>query len=1300
MSVGMPSSASSTSSPPTRKSLGVVRRAASVGGDNGGGMIGHRSALSLSPDYYSFHDTLRGGSADAGSSHTATTSSSGDSSAWSAGHHHSGGNNFNDIFRDPSSRLHRNEEVGACSIGVVVEEVTQSRNESSEERLRSLRSRLGSNESLSDSLMLLLRRGGDEAGQGRAADDPAHHLDPRALSALDDDSRARVESPLDGTPVPRLPLPSSSSGFVDDAHGIFRRRGYSPIIGTPTRGGGARKDLLNWGRSRAISNEGLLLGGGGGEEKEMEMEESGSIRPSLSCPTSVFESPLFPSSPSSPPIPHFGKGGDDHRSLYAHSFGGYHHTGLNNLGGPPSRVGGGKSTADGLMLSRPYRLEKIQSASAEPSPSHASDDVNTSTGDDSFRGVTMILGGDDDGPSSPSDEEDDLVDGGDRDDDGDRLESVDVSAIECECDEDSPFRDASATDLDGIRRRSLGDPLAVAGDAIATTASVSSGGPRRKLSDAFDLLVLEGGGGGLPEQHVVAEAGDTTVSSFKSSPTSVSAVDGETTSGTLSSDSASRGSASSTLQLENGLTVALISMPHFHLHETLRGTLSQGLVDRVSFYSVVRDINKEALDAAMIDPKGGVYNDGTVHGNETCASSSTDAAKQTLIDGKHQVIAEDGKIHVHPNPKQERNSVLVVACLSEEKNPNEPNHADDLPESEGSTSGNPSNASSPSLGAALLDEEWWLMSAIASRSPDEVSINRSTKLLPTFHEAIGEKDCVVTETPATVTSRTQLWKPGRSWWEAKSGKNPWVEPVVHNNRWRYLWPLIHYHKFIAKCIKKLKRNGIDVKNSMSTVSLFLRQEVCNVSDHLAFMSKYDSEEWTSALSHFESWTDHDPNVEATLRTLVASQKLSGLAETTDAQSSLLRSQIDDKILKAMQLAKDEAGRDAYDYKDAPAKKLVEIENESSTAEVGEGSASFSQRQQRRSAQDNSYTLNPVWMNESHLRSAIESKKRSMVDASWSNRSENSHYPPLYPHQGAYMSQYHQHSTYGPPGYGQHYMDSHYYPPHQYHGYGQYSPHRPHVGYHHHGNMSYNDPLGHHHQYYSGFYHPSDGSFHEGMVFDNSMHSHDPYMHPSIMTAQTPERYNGSNLHSGHYPASPYWGHLNISQLPGVAASPSIHITPSKPPRGSHSNRSFRKRQQQGTARYVSDGRAKSLIMFSNQTNSPASRFVMSSQDKSNPYYKSETSQASMTESNNDGKNAARPSLTLNHSTCQEESFVLPTIEDYSPESPADKAGGHANLHSNTSLDLMPPSVKKMYMKSSHPSKRQDVKLSEVLEARH
>lgn len=59
----------------------------------------------------------------------------------------------------------------------------------------------------------------------------------------------------------------------------------------------------------------------------------------------------------------------------------------------------------------------------------------------------------------------------------------------------------------------------------------------------------------------------------------------------------------------------------------------------------------------------------------------------------------------------------------------------------------------------------------------------------------------------------------------------------------------------------------------------------------------------------------------------------------------------------------------------------------------------------------------------------------------------------------------------------------------------------------------------------------------------------------------------------------------------------------------------------------------------------------------------------------------------------QESFVLPTIEDYSLESPAaDKAAGH--LHSNTSLDLMPPLVKKLYMDAT---RQQDGKLSEVSE---
>lgn len=145
---------------------------------------------------------------------------------------------------------------------------------------------------------------------------------------------------------------------------------------------------------------------------------------------------------------------------------------------------------------------------------------------------------------------------------------------------------------------------------------------------------------------------------------------------------------------------------------------------------------------------------------------------------------------------------------------------------------------------------------------------------------------------------------------------------------RYLWPLIHYHKFIAKCIKKLKRNGIDVKTSSSNVSKFLRQEVCNVSDHLAFMSKYDSEEWTTALRNFDGWTDHDPAVQEVMRNLVASQQVQSATEVSDVSSSLLRSQLDATVLKAMQAVKDEAAkaaeRESYDYSSSSKGAFVKI----------------------------------------------------------------------------------------------------------------------------------------------------------------------------------------------------------------------------------------------------------------------------------------------------------------------------------------------------------------------------------------
>jgi hypothetical protein len=118
----------------------------------------------------------------------------------------------------------------------------------------------------------------------------------------------------------------------------------------------------------------------------------------------------------------------------------------------------------------------------------------------------------------------------------------------------------------------------------------------------------------------------------------------------------------------------------------------------------------------------------------------------------------------------------------------------------------------------------------------------------------------------------------------------------------------------------------------------------------------------------------------------------------------------------------------------------------------------------------------------------------------------------------------------------------------------------------------------------------------------------------------------------------YWGHLNISQLPGLAPSPSMH-TPSKPPRG-NPNRSFRKRQGKNIS---IDGKAKSLILFPKQANSPASRFVMSPQDKSNhPYYSERNFQSSNL--NNSGSG-------------QEESFVLPTIEDFAHDSPTKPMNG-------------------------------------------
>jgi hypothetical protein len=211
---------------------------------------------------------------------------------------------------------------------------------------------------------------------------------------------------------------------------------------------------------------------------------------------------------------------------------------------------------------------------------------------------------------------------------------------------------------------------------------------------------------------------------------------------------------------------------------------------------------------------------------------------------------------------------------------------------------------------AFIDEEEWLLTAISSRTEEETQRTLRDQLSQSstpssgaayrlggsdnFAYACGEKD---SKEPPTMTmttmniatneygdnpnpvvamnssSRTQLWKPSRSWWEARSSKNPWIDPQNHVKRWRYLWPLIHYHKFLAKCVKKLKRHGFSdfLDPNASSVVAFLRCEICAVSNHLAACSKFNSDQWLEALEHFSGWNDLSLEAHELVQALVSRQ---------------------------------------------------------------------------------------------------------------------------------------------------------------------------------------------------------------------------------------------------------------------------------------------------------------------------------------------------------------------------------------------------------------------------------------------
>ena len=282
-----------------------------------------------------------------------------------------------------------------------------------------------------------------------------------------------------------------------------------------------------------------------------------------------------------------------------------------------------------------------------------------------------------------------------------------------------------------------------------------------------------------------------------------------------------------------------LKLPVLDIHPDLRRELSPECIACVSCYSILHDINKEATALAAHDP----LSIGTQESEKSCPL----------------VLTATGQSHA------------------------ESFHCDPT-----------------TVEQAVIDEEKWLLSTIADRK----SISGASTICPaTFLQAIGEKEYENPVHAVTGHARTQLWKPSRSWWEAKSGKNPWIEPASHNKRWRYLWPLIHYHKFLAKCIKKLKRNGVDVKQSVSPVSVFLREEVCAVSDHLAAVSLFGSEAWMDCLQYFTGWTVQGATEQ--YRTFVTTLPLRPLQEPGDVDSPVLRNQIDEAFLRTMQTQREQ-----------------------------------------------------------------------------------------------------------------------------------------------------------------------------------------------------------------------------------------------------------------------------------------------------------------------------------------------------------------------------------------------------------
>jgi len=613
----------------------------------------------------------------------------------------------------------------------------------------------------------------------------------------------------------------------------------------------------------------------------------------------------------------------------------------------------------------------------------------------------------------------------------------------------------------------------------ATSSTMTAGAkspeekPRRNLTHAFEALCVV--------------SPDETEKEEKNDDVYVVAAAAQLDSGAVSKNLIS---PTSVVPEPQHLHDEALKLPVLNLHPDLYRDLSQECIARVSCYSILHDINKEAAALAAHDPLA----IGTLESEKSCP--------------------------------------LVLSATGQPYTGN-------------------FNCDPIAVDQALIDEEKWLLATIADR---KVVNTTSTQCPATFLQAIGEKEYENPVHAVTGHARTQLWKPSRSWWEAKSGKNPWIEPASHNKRWRYLWPLIHYHKFLAKCIKKLKRNGVDVKQSVSPVSVFLREEVCAVSDHLAAVSLFGSEAWMDCLQHFTGWTDQNGTEQ--YRAYINTLPLRPLQEPGDVDSPVLRNQIDEAFLRTMQAQREQMRESGGSQPGSSKSKKRADNNEASTqAAVSNGppptypgrSPTAAVPRQIHGVRRPRYFPNGSWYQGWDPSYQHQQQDSSSVHSELSTNSyPQAAFDPNHPHYSHHH--HHPHPMYPSPyGYLPHPMYAPQAPPSDHSnstgGYNHY--HDPHYG------GPWMDPslaYAMQQQYYHHHHHgaPPSSPYHQPIANqeaatvspDEAVDQH----HPATPFKYDPEKPN-MNL------ASPYWSHLDQATLAMGLATPA-KFSPSTPRRHS------------------------------------------------------------------------------------------------------------------------------------------------------